>query len=65
MTTPVLMNTAEVCAFFHIARRTLDNWIAFQTIPTGFILGGRRYWRESDLLDFVNNEANKQARGKK
>ncbi len=54
---PVLMNTAQVCAFFNIARRTLDNWIACRTIPTGFILGGRRYWREADIVEFVNQHA--------
>lgn len=59
----VLMNAAQVCAFFNIARRTLDNWITFQTIPTGFILGRRRYWREADLVEFVDKEV--QARGGK
>lgn len=63
--TTVLMNTAQVCAFFSIVRRTLDNWIAFQTIPTGFILGGRRYWREADLVAFVDKEVQVRARGGK
>lgn len=54
---------AEKTVLMNIARRTLDNWIAFQTIPTGFILGRRRYWREADLVEFVDQEV--QARGGK
>lgn len=48
-----LMTSAEICELFSIKRRTLDNWIALRKIPTGFMVGGRRYWQPEEIAHFL------------
>lgn len=48
-----LMTSTQICELFSIKRRTLDNWIALRKIPTGFIVGGRRYWHPQEITSFL------------
>ena len=57
-----LIGTVDVCRTFSISRRTLDNWIAHNTIPVGFLVGGKRYWREEDINAFIEKSAHANRR---
>lgn len=50
---PKLMNSQEVCEYFSISRRTLDDWIARRDLPFGRKIGGKWYWPADRLTEWL------------
>lgn len=52
--TPTLLTKKEVAPMLRKSVASLNWMIQNGTAPKSALIGGRRYWRESDVLDWIN-----------
>lgn len=51
---PTLLKTEEVAAMLGKSRAAFEWMIRMGTAPKHAKIGGRLYWRESDVIDWIN-----------
>lgn len=51
---PTLLNKKEVAPMLRKSEAALNWMIQNGNAPKSALIGGRRYWRESDVLDWIN-----------
>lgn len=53
---PTLLNKKEVAPMIRKSEAGLNWMLQNGTFPQGAMIGGRRYWRESDVLDWIDKQ---------